>query len=94
MLSLCYRRRVKPKWRRPVPDILVRDVGPEVVERLKQRAQAHRRSLQGEVKAILEDSTELFDLTEMAERSTYWHERLAGRPFGDSSALILEDRER
>ncbi|AGY58528.1 FitA-like ribbon-helix-helix domain-containing protein [Gloeobacter kilaueensis] len=35
-------------------DILVRDLDPETIERLKQLAQSHNRSLQSELKAILE----------------------------------------
>lgn len=38
--------------------ILVRDLDEAVVEELKARAAANNRSLQGEVKAILEDAAE------------------------------------
>ncbi len=37
-----------------MPQLLVRDLDTGTVERLKQRAQRHGRSLQGEVKAILQ----------------------------------------
>lgn len=37
-----------------MPQLLIRDLDAGTVERLKLRAQRHGRSLQGEVKAILE----------------------------------------
>lgn len=36
--------------------ILVRDIDPEIIECLKLRAKEHNRSLQGEVKSILEEN--------------------------------------
>jgi plasmid stability protein len=38
--------------------ILVRDMDPQIVERLKQRALRNRRSLEAEVRLILEDVAE------------------------------------
>ncbi len=38
-----------------MPDLLVQNVRAEVMERLKARAREHRRSLQAEVLAILEE---------------------------------------
>ena len=73
--------------------ILVRDLDIALVDRLKGQAQLHGRSLQGEVKAILETSTRLSpaEAREIADR---WRLRLAGRMQSDSADLIREDRER
>jgi predicted HicB family RNase H-like nuclease len=43
-----------------MPQLLVRDLDPETVERLKLRARRHGRSLQGEVEAILEAAATFF----------------------------------
>lgn len=73
--------------------MLVRDLDPEVIERLKARAHSHGRSLQKEVKAILEEAAATLSMSEAAEVSGLWRERLAGREHGDSAELIREDRE-
>ena len=73
--------------------LLVRDLEKETIERLKMRAKQHDRSLQGEVKLILQNAAKL----SMAETSTVardWQKRFAGRKFSDSSFLIREDRDR
>jgi len=73
--------------------LLIRDLEPELVERLKQQAQQHNRSLQGEVKAILQGNA-VSTLPEMRAIAVSWQERLKGREFCDSSNLVREDRER
>jgi len=73
--------------------ILVRDLDHGTVERLKARAKQHRRSLQGEVKVILIEATDL-SLREASTVSTRWQKRLASRAFSDSTRLIREDRNR
>ena len=74
--------------------MLVRDLDPEVVERLKARARVHGRSLQKEVKAILEEAAETLSLREAEEVAESWQKRLAGREYSDSAELVREDRER
>ena len=76
-----------------MPDILVRDLSPETIEKLKARARQHGRSLQGEVKVILEGAVGL-SLDEAFLAAQQWQERLAGQPHSDSAELIREDRER
>jgi len=44
-----------------VTQMLVRDLAPEVVERLKERARSNGRSLQKEVRAILGGGGDLYD---------------------------------
>ena len=41
-----------------MPDILVRNLSVETVERLKERARKHRRSLQAEVATVIEEAVE------------------------------------
>jgi plasmid stability protein len=74
--------------------VLVRDLDPTVVERLKQRAQWHGRSLQKEAKAILEAAASRYSMEEARAVVEGWHKRLAGQAFSDSVELIREDRER
>ena len=77
-----------------MPQMLVRDLDPEVVERLKARARVHGRSLQKEVKAILEEAAATLSLSEAEEVAELWQKRLAGREYSDSAELVREDRER
>lgn len=76
-----------------MPHILVRDVDADIVERLKSRAKQHGRSLQGEVKAILEEATPM-TMSEARAVSEKWQKYFKGRKFSDSAKLIREDRER
>lgn len=73
--------------------LLVRDLSAETIQRLKNRAQRHGRSLQGEVKMILEIAAGL-SLDEARLVAEGWQERLAGQPHSDSSELVREDRGR
>ncbi len=73
--------------------LLIRDLEGETVLRLKARARRHGRSLQGEVKAILEAAAG-YSPEEAQAVSEAWHTRLAGWKFSDSADLIHEDRER
>jgi len=73
--------------------VLVRDLDAVVVERLKTRARQHGRSLQGEIKAILEGAAPL-SMSEARSLAEGWQRRLQGKIQGDSSELIREDRER
>jgi len=74
--------------------VLVRDLDADVVERLKDRARRHDRSLQKEAKAILEDAASRYTMEEAREAANRVRRRLAGRTFSDSAELIREDRER
>jgi plasmid stability protein len=76
-------------------NILVRDLSPETVNNLKERAKRNHRSLQAEVRDILEREGRMARLTnlealrifeEIAER--------AGPQTSDSVDLIREDRDR
>ena len=73
--------------------LLVRDLEKETIDRLKMRAKQHDRSLQGEVKLILQNAAKL-SMTEASSIARDWQKRLAGRKFSDSSFLIREGRGR
>ena len=74
--------------------VLVRQLNDKVVDRLKKRAKEHGRSLQSEVKTILEDAVP--DYEGAWKRIERLRKRLggSGRTFSDSAALIREDRDR
>ena len=74
--------------------VLVRQLDGKVVERLKKRAKEHGRSLQSEVKTILEEAVP--DYEGAWKRIERFQKRLkqSGRKFSDSAALIREDRDR
>jgi len=76
-----------------MPHILVRDLDPNTIGRLKSSAKRHGRSLQGEVKAILEEAAPM-TMSEFRAVSEKWHKYLKGRKFSDSAKLIREDRVR
>ena len=63
------------------------------MERLKLRAQRHGRSLQGEVKAILEAAA-TFSMSEAGSVAAEWQRNLAGGVHTDSAEAIRQDRER
>jgi len=73
--------------------LLVRDLAPETIERLKEQAQQQGRSLQAEVKRILEQAVE-FSAGEARGAAARWREHLAGQVLSDSADLVREDRDR
>ena len=75
--------------------VLIRGLDETVVERLKARAAASGRSLEAELRAVIEQAAS-FDakLAETRELAARLRRRLAGRQFSDSAQLIAEDRRR
>ncbi len=73
--------------------ILVRDVDKKVVDRLKAQAKRNGRSLQAEVKGILESATRL-DPDTARKLALQLQRKLNGKKFSNSAELIREDRER
>ncbi len=73
--------------------LLIRDLAPQTIERLKMQAEHHGRSLQREVKRILEEAVTFSD-GEAAAVAGGWRQQLAGRVLTDSAPLIREDRDR
>jgi plasmid stability protein len=73
--------------------LLVRDVAPEVVEKLKVRAQRNRRSLEAELRVIFQDAVQE-PATDMQAEVERVRALFAGRIFDDSATLLRADRER
>jgi plasmid stability protein len=73
--------------------IIVRNLDDDVVTRLKIRARDNDRSLEAEVRHILEQSAKV-DMAQARQIALNIRERLKGRTFPDSAELIREDRER
>ena len=73
--------------------ILVRNLDDGVVERLKIRAHRDGRSLQSEVKMILEQAAKA-DMAGARELAEAIRKKMGNRSFDDSAKLIREDRDR
>ncbi len=73
--------------------VLVRNLHTEVVRKLKLRAKDHRRSLQEELKEILEHAARQ-NVKDVQARVNAVRKLFAGRKFSDSSELIRQDRAR
>jgi plasmid stability protein len=71
----------------------VRGLDQKTIERLKALARLNGRSLQQEVKALLERAAETVTMPEARRLSERWKHRLGGRSFSDSAHLIREDRD-
>lgn len=80
-------------------DVLIRGVSEEVLERLKRRAAANNRSLQGELKEILtrssrEEPSRQVDAVELARRVKEKIAARHGEAFEtDSTDIIREYRD-
>ena len=78
-----------------MPELLVRNLDETVVERLKARARGSGRSLQAELKLILEQAAQPAPSREeyraLADRV---RANLGIRAQADSAALLAEDRAR
>lgn len=79
--------------RMAMAQVLVRDLKADVVARLKARARSRGRSLQVELKDILETAARqrAIDGRRLADNI---RRRLAGRAHSDSTDLIADDRSR
>ena len=76
-----------------MPQLLVRNLDEDTIKRLKALAKQHGRSLQGQVKVVLEEATTL-PVGEVSTLLEKWQRRLAGRRLGDSAKIIRKDRGR
>ncbi len=73
--------------------IIVRNLDEAVVDRLKARARTNDRSLEAEVRLILEQSAKV-DTVQARQIVMERRKKLQGREFVDSVDLIREDRDR
>ncbi|TVP56323.1 MAG: hypothetical protein EA343_24185 [Nodularia sp. (in: Bacteria)] len=81
--------------------ILVENLDPLILEKLETLAKQHGRSLQEELKHILQQASETAteyhssgDMEKAREAVARAQVRYAGKNFSDSTELIREDRER
>jgi plasmid stability protein len=78
-------------------NLLIRDLDEKTVRELKKKATENKRSLQAELKAILDETAEqrrhLRKWNKKVD-SIYEELRKSGRKFPDSTELIREDRNR
>ena len=72
--------------------IVVRGLDQKTIERLKERARLNGRSLQQEVKALLERAAGTLPCARHDGSERWWH-RLGGRSISDTVQLIREDRD-
>jgi plasmid stability protein len=73
--------------------VLVRNVEDGVIERLKARAARNGRSLEAELRLVLEQAAAV-DHTKLFETADRIRKELEGRYHSDSTQLIREDRDR
>ena len=73
--------------------VLVRNLRAQVVRKLKLRARQHRRSLQEELREILEQAAQQ-NSTDARAKVNQIRKMFAGRRFSDSSELTRRDRAR
>ena len=76
-----------------MPQVPVRGLDQSTIERLQERAQRHGRSLEGELRTILQAAAEDMEVDARAAAERV-QALFAGRRFSDSAELIREDRER
>ena len=77
-----------------MPDILIRNLDEETTKRLKARAAANRRSLQAEVKELIERSAYEKSFEELRADLEAFSRRFKGRKMTETVKLIREDRKR
>jgi plasmid stability protein len=73
--------------------VLIRELDEDVVARLKERAQRNGRSLEAELRGILEQAAPA-DFATARSLAARLRRRLAGRTFTDSAASVADDRSR
>ena len=74
-------------------NLSIKNAPDEIVRRLRQRAERHHRSLQGELLAIIEDAVRSEPALSPAELLAEVR-RLGVRTPSDSTAIIRADRDR
>jgi plasmid stability protein len=84
---------ISGKWVLSMPDVLVRDIEAKVVEALKNRAALNGRSLQAELKAILEQAARLA-MADARSLAASIRCSLEKGQYSDSAALLADDRQR
>lgn len=73
--------------------LLIRNLDEKTIELLKKQAKLHNRSLQGEVKQILEENIKI-SMKDARIKAKKIRASFGKKIFSDSSDLIREDRNR
>ena len=77
-----------------MPDVLIRGVDEAALARLRERARGNGRSLDAELKLIMEQAARQVDMPSARALAEQMTDRLRGRPHGDGAELLREDRRR
>ncbi len=77
-----------------MPNVLVRDIDTNILDRLKKRATGNHRSLQSEMQVILNEAAELPKRLSTLEAARRIKASLKNRNHTDSAELLREDRAR
>jgi plasmid stability protein len=78
-----------------MPNVLIRNIDEKTLENLKKRADNNNRSLQAELKTILDMHGNVdFDEARMLMKESIEKYKSEGKVFSDSVDLIREDRDR
>jgi plasmid stability protein len=75
-----------------MPDIIIRDLRGDVLKRLKRAAQLNGRSLEAQIRAVLQQWRDL-DAIRIRRVSARWIAKLEKGQHSDSTALIRDDRD-
>ena len=73
-------------------NLLVRNLDDAVLQRLKDSARAHGRSLQAEIHELLRAAS-VRNLAETRRLSARWIKRLRATEHSDSADLVRQDRD-
>lgn len=76
-----------------MPDLLIRNLDPSLIARLKERAAQNGRSLQAEAASILEGQASFMTPTEMREAFAALRKRFEGRDLPSAVDLVREGRD-
>jgi plasmid stability protein len=76
-----------------MPDVLVKEVDDEILEALKERARLNGRSLQVELKTILEQAAQM-RMVDFRALASNVRLSLSSATHSDSASLLAEDRQR
>jgi plasmid stability protein len=76
-----------------MPDVLVRDVEQAVLDRLKKRAAENGRSLQSEVRFVINEYVKGAPIPD-SKVAKKIKDALRGKPHTDSAVLLRDDRTR
>ncbi|HEY0139682.1 MAG TPA: TraY domain-containing protein [Thermoanaerobaculia bacterium] len=76
-----------------MPDVLIRNLDDQTMQKLRHRAERNGRSLQAELQSILERAATI-DVIEGRALAAKIRKELTGRKHSDSAELVADDRRR